>query len=110
MDSVAASGRSCRRWRTARTRRREVFAAAQAEEQAPFAGDWTIWWAIASLAAAPRALLHTADGAPLPPPPPARGGEAFLRSRIALTVDGEDVLAGRADQSACARSTAGSAA
>ena len=77
---------------------REVFASAQAEEQAPFAGDWTIWWAIASLAAAPRALLHTADGAPLPPPPPARGGEAFLRSRIALTVDGEDVLAGRADQ------------
>jgi hypothetical protein len=75
-----------------------AFAAAQADEPAPFLGDSWFYRTLSVLGAGPARLVESASGAPLPPPPPLGGAPAFARARIRLTDLGRRVLAGDADR------------
>ena len=84
-----------------------AFVAAQKLEDAVFLGDAWFFRALTGLGP----LLETADGEPLPAPPPLSDGNVFARLPIRLTKDGERVLARRSRSRRAARpSTAGSAA
>lgn len=71
-----------------------AFVAAQKLEDAVFLGDAWFFRALAGLGP----LLESAEGAPLPAPPPLSDGNVFARLPIRLTRDGERVLAGEADR------------
>jgi hypothetical protein len=72
----------------------ELFLENQAREEAPFAGDAWIWRCLTELGP----LVATADGDPLPPPPPRGEPRAFAAAGVGLTGLGRDVLAGNADR------------
>jgi Domain of unknown function (DUF1835) len=67
----------------------ELFAANQASEEAPFAGDAWVWKRLAEL----QPLVDE-----LPPPPPLGDAHAFAATRVSLTGLGREVLAGKADR------------
>jgi hypothetical protein len=78
----------------------EVFLAAQRAEEAPFLGDTWMWTRLAELGQGDGRLIATDGGAPLGPPPPRSGSNAFTEQRLALTDAGRSVLAGDADRCA----------
>ena len=67
----------------------ELFAASQAREEAPFAGDAWIWKRLAELVP----LVGE-----LPPPPPLGEPRAFAAAQVTLTELGRDVLAAKANR------------
>ena len=71
-----------------------AFVGAQKLEDAVFLGDAWFFRVLTGLGP----LLETAEGAPLPAPPPLSDGNVFARLPIRLTKDGERVLAGEADR------------
>jgi hypothetical protein len=78
----------------------EVFVATQKAEAAPFLGDTWMWTRLAELGTGADALVQTADGAPLGPPPPQSDANGFLARELELTDTGRAVLAGDADRAA----------
>jgi hypothetical protein len=77
-----------------------VFAATQRAEEAAFLGDTWMWTRLHELGQGERRLVQTRAGAPLGPPPPLPGSEAFTAQELELTDDGRAVLAGEADRAA----------
>ena len=75
-----------------------AFVAAQRLEEAPFLGDTWFYRALSALGQGETRLLETADGTPLPPPPPLGDGQHFARLRLRLTASGERTLRGEADR------------
>jgi DNA-binding transcriptional MerR regulator len=71
-----------------------AFVAEQALEPASFLGDAWFYRALAEL----DGLVETADGSPLPAPPPLSDANVFARLPIRLTKEGERVLRGEADR------------
>jgi hypothetical protein len=78
----------------------EVFVATQKAEEAPFLGDTWMWTRLAGLGTGADALVQTAGGAPLGPPPPQSDANGFLAHELELTDTGRAVLAGEADRAA----------
>jgi redox-sensitive transcriptional activator SoxR len=75
-----------------------AFVAAQRLEPAPFLGDAWFYRTLAALGQGPHRLLETADGSPLPAPPPLGDSHLFARLRLRLTAAGRDTLHGQADR------------
>jgi len=75
-----------------------AFVAAQRMEEAPFLGDTWFYRALTALGDGPARLLETADGQPLPAPPPLGDGARFALLELRLTSNGERVLRGEADR------------
>jgi hypothetical protein len=71
-----------------------AFVAAQGLEDAVFIGDAWFYRALTGLGP----LVETADGKPLPAPPPLSDGNVFARLPIRLTPDGKRVVDGKADR------------
>ena len=76
----------------------ELFGASQAREEAVFLGDTWAWRRLAELADGARPLVARADGGALPKPPPLGDPLRFPSIRLALTGDGREVLAAKADR------------
>jgi hypothetical protein len=72
----------------------ELFLESQAAEDAPYLGDSWAWKRLADLGG----LVASANGAPLPAPPPRGDADTFNRARVALTDAGRAVLAGEASR------------
>ena len=75
-----------------------AFVAAQRLEDAPFLGDSWFHRSLSALGQGASRLVETADGAPLPPPPPLGDGREFARLQLRLTATGEATLRGEADR------------
>jgi hypothetical protein len=75
-----------------------AFVAAQRLEDAPFLGDAWFYRALSALGQGKARLLETADGTPLPPPPPLGDSRPFARVQLRLTAIGERTLRGEADR------------
>jgi hypothetical protein len=75
-----------------------AFAAAQADETAPFLGDTWFHRSLSLLGSGPVRLVESADGTPLTAPPPLGNAAAFAGTEIRLTELGGRVLAGDADR------------
>jgi hypothetical protein len=75
-----------------------AFAAAQADETAPFLGDTWFHRTLSLLGSGPVRLVESADGTPLPAPPPLGNAAAFAQTEIRVTELGARVLAGDADR------------
>jgi redox-sensitive transcriptional activator SoxR len=71
-----------------------AFVAAQKLEDAVFLGDAWFFRALTGLGP----LVETAEGKPLPAPPPLSDGNVFARLPIRLTREGKRVLAGEGDR------------
>ena len=71
-----------------------AFVAEQELEDAAFLGDAWFYRALSGL----NGLVETADGSPLPAPPPLSDANVFARLPIRLTNEGERVLRGEADR------------
>jgi hypothetical protein len=78
----------------------EIFAATQRAEEAAFLGDTWMWARLHELGQGERRLVQTRAGAPVGPPPPRPGSEAFTTEELELTDSGRQVLAGAADRAA----------
>jgi hypothetical protein len=75
-----------------------AFVAAQRLEDAPFLGDAWFFRALSELGQGAERLVESADGLPLPPPPPLGDASRFARLRLRLTAAGDRVLRGEADR------------
>jgi len=75
-----------------------AFVAAQRLEEAPFLGDAWFYRALSGLGQGTTRLLETADGSPLPLPPPLSDSQHFARIELRLTATGERTLRGEADR------------
>ena len=75
----------------------EVFKADQAQEDAPFMGDWQVWAYIGRLSSGQAPLVRRVDGAPFTPFREHEEPGRFHEQRLALTAAGTAVLNGEAD-------------
>jgi hypothetical protein len=75
-----------------------AFAASQESEDAPFLGDTWFHRTLAALGHGPNRLIETADGDPLPAPPPRGDSTHFARQALRVTDPGARVLSGEADK------------
>ncbi len=75
-----------------------AFVAAQRLEDAPFLGDAWFYRALSALGQGATRLVETAEGAPLPLPPPLGDGREFAGLSVHLTPTGEAALRGEADR------------
>ena len=75
-----------------------AFVAAQRLEEAPFLGDAWFYRALSTLGQGETRLIETADGTPLPAPPPLGDSLQFARLQLRLTETGEQTLRGEADR------------
>jgi DNA-binding transcriptional MerR regulator len=77
---------------------RQAFLAEQDAEPAPFLGDTWFFVALVELGTGESRLVETADGEPLPLPPPLGDAHRFPMLPLRLTAAGERVLTGEADR------------
>jgi hypothetical protein len=75
-----------------------TFVAAQRLEDSPFLGDAWFYRSLSGLGRGKARLLESADGEPLPPPPPLSDSQRFARLQLRLTASGERTLGGDADR------------
>jgi redox-sensitive transcriptional activator SoxR len=75
-----------------------AFLAAQRLEEAPYLGDTWFFRALTAMSRDDRRLVETADGNPLPPPPPLGDPAVFSTTHLRLTREGGRVLAGELDR------------
>lgn len=75
-----------------------AFVSSQRAEKAAFLGDAWFYRTLSALGSGRERLVETAEGTPLPAPPPLSDSAVFARLELQLTANGERVLRGEADR------------
>lgn len=74
-----------------------IFRATQEREESPFLGDTSFWFYLSGLCMGRKPFLRRADGGTFSLPTAESHDPAFREQMLALTEDGQNALAGRAD-------------